>query len=348
MSGTAIDAFAGAGGISLGLMEAGFDVVFAFDNDPVSVETYNVNLPPHAHCLDATALTADELLERADLAPGECDLLVGGPPCQGFSIQRHDGADDPRNRLVLTFLDYVLGVRPRSFLMENVPALMSRRGKHLVEELMGATEATGYVCSSMTLDAADFGVPQRRKRTFVIGIMDSAESFQWPPPLQGPPLTVRDAIADLPSPPLDGSPHSEISNHYREGRLSALNIERIRHVPPGGGREYLPEHLQLQCHSGGHRHLDTYGRLAWNEPSVTLTARFDSFTRGRFGHPIEDRSITLREGARLQGFPDGHVFLGNREDGARMIGNAVPPPLAFVLAAAINQSLQKPRLALAV
>jgi DNA (cytosine-5)-methyltransferase 1 len=327
-------------------MEAGFDVVFAFDNDPVSVKTYNLNLPPHAHCLDATALSAEELLERAGLAPGECDLLVGGPPCQGFSIQRHDGADDPRNQLVLTFLSYILGLRPKAFLMENVPALMSRRGKHLVDELTGSTEAAGYVCSSMTLDAADFGVPQHRKRTFVVGAMGGVGPFQWPRPRDGSPLTVRDAIADLPSPPLDGSPHGDIPNHYRESRLSALNIERIRYVPPGGGREHLPKHLQLQCHSGGHRHLDTYGRLAWDAPSVTLTARFDSFTRGRFGHPVEDRSITLREGARLQGFPDSHIFLGSREDGARMIGNAVPPPLASVLAGAINRSPQEPRPAL--
>jgi DNA (cytosine-5)-methyltransferase 1 len=103
----------------------------------------------------------------------------------------------------------------------------------------------------------------------------------------------------------------------------------------------LPEHLRLECHKSGHRHLDTYGRLAWDLPSGTITARFDSFTRGRFGHPVEDRSVTLREGARLQGFPDNFVFLGNREEGARMIGNAVPPPLARFFASALRLQLGK-------
>ncbi len=101
----------------------------------------------------------------------------------------------------------------------------------------------------------------------------------------------------------------------------------------------MPEYLQLECHKTGHRHLDTYGRLAWDQPSGTITARFDSFTRGRFGHPVEDRSITLREGARLQGFPDEFVFLGNREEGARMIGNAVPPPLGNAFAKALRLQL---------
>lgn len=148
-----------------------------------------------------------------------------------------------------------------------------------------------------------------------------------------------DAIGDLPSPPADGSEHPIVPNHYREARLSALNKERIRHVPQGGGRLDLPAHLQLACHQGSHRHLDTYGRLAWDQPSVTITARFDSFTRGRFGHPVEDRSLTLREGARIQGFPDEFVFLGNREECARMIGNAVPPPLAEALGRSLRYSL---------
>ena len=129
----------------------------------------------------------------------------------------------------------------------------------------------------------------------------------------------------------------EVQNHFREARLSPLNIERIKHVRQGGGREQIPERLQLDCHRKGigHRLMDVYGRLAWNEPSVTLTARFDSFTRGRFGHPVEHRSLTIREGARIQTFPDNFVFSGNRGEQARQVGTAVPPLLAEVLGRAI-------------
>jgi DNA (cytosine-5)-methyltransferase 1 len=156
---------------------------------------------------------------------------------------------------------------------------------------------------------------------------------------------VREAISDLPSPPSDGALHAEIANHAREARLSALNLERLQHIPPGGGRENLPEHLQLPCHKNNptHRHTDVYGRLEWDRPSGTITARFDSFTRGRFAHPVEHRSLTLREGARLQTFPDDFHFEGNREEVARQIGNAVPPLLAEALGKALMQTVPNAR-----
>jgi DNA (cytosine-5)-methyltransferase 1 len=337
----AVDAFAGAGGLSLGLQGAGWDVVFAFDNDPVAVETYRRNLGLPAEVLDAELLEPGELMTRAGLKPGDCALLAGGPPCQGFSLQRRGVRDDPRNRLVLRFLDYIAGLQPRAFLMENVPAIATVRGRALLEAIVDRTGEAGYSVYIRTLDAADYGVAQHRKRTFLIGLVADAGPFVWPEPtISGAPLTVAEALEGLPSPPQDGSPHPEVPNHYREARLSATNIERIRHVPPGGGREHLPPELRLKCHENGHRHLDTYGRLAWDRPSGTITARFDSFTRGRFGHPVEDRSITLREGARLQGFPDWFIFEGNREDGARLIGNAVPPPLARALGRATRQALE--------
>ena len=338
----AIDAFAGAGGLSLGLRDSGWTVAFAFDHDPIAVASYRRNLGPHAEVLDAHALEPRDLMKRTGLKLGECGLLAGGPPCQGFSLQRRGSREDSRNRLVLRFLDYITGLRPRAFLMENVPAIDSVRGRHLVEAVVDRTGDLGYSVYMRTLDAADFGLAQHRKRVFLIGLDERAGPFEWPEPTTaGAPLTVEEAFEGLPSPPADGSPHPDIANHYREARLSETNIERIRHVPPGGGREHLPPQLRLKCHENGHRHLDTYGRLAWDRPSGTITARFDSFTRGRFGHPVEDRSITLREGARLQGFPDWFVFDGSREDGARMIGNAVPPPLAAVLGRAIRRALTR-------
>jgi DNA (cytosine-5)-methyltransferase 1 len=335
---SAIDAFCGAGGLSLGLRRAGFSVRLAFDLDSRAVETYRQNLGDHGMVLDATEVSADELLRLAGLAPGELDLLAGGPPCQGFSMQRRGGSEDPRNRLVLRFIELIEQLLPSTFLLENVPAIRSVRGSHFIEALTSRAHMAGYTCHVHTLDAADFGVAQHRKRAFVVGIRTGV-AFAWPQVTSPHRVSVREALRGLPSPPEDGSPHDSVPNHYREGRLSKLNIERIKHVPPGGGRENLPPSLQLRCHQNGHRHLDTYGRLDWDKPSGTITARFDSFTRGRFGHPEEHRSITLREGARLQGFPDSFVFTGTREEGARMIGNAVPPPLAEALGRQILQCL---------
>jgi DNA (cytosine-5)-methyltransferase 1 len=336
---TAIDAFAGAGGLSLGLLASGWRVALAFDNDPVAVDTYRKNIGEHVQALDAARLSGSELLDRARLERGELGLLAGGPPCQGFSLQRRHPHNDARNLLVAKFLELILETSPRSFVMENVPAVTSKRGRHLVDRLIAETESYGYEVHVTTLNAVDYGLAQQRRRAFVVGIRDAERPFQWPAPAVGHWRTVRDAIGDLPSPPGDGSPHPTVLNHYREARLSPVNIERIKHVPEGGGREHLPPHLQLACHRNGHRHLDTYGRLAWNEPSGTITARFDSFTRGRFGHPTEHRSVTLREGARLQGFPDDFAFLGTREDGARLIGNAVPPPVAAAVGVEIKRAL---------
>lgn len=338
---TAIDAFAGAGGISLGLKRSGWDIVFAFDHDPVAVETYRRNLGDEIRILDAEVSTPREILETAGLTQGSCDLLVGGPPCQGFSLQRRGESVDPRSQLVLRFVDLIVELRPRGFLMENVPAIATKRGRELLDALLSRTADAGYRLYEQTLDAIDYGVAQHRRRTFIVGLEAAAAPFRWPQPRPlSSRLAVRDALAGLPPPPADGSPHPDIANHYREARLSALNIERIKHVPQGGGRESLPPELQLQCHLNGHRHLDTYGRLAWDAPAGTITARFDSFTRGRFAHPEEHRSITLREGARLQGFPDDFEFLGSREDGARMIGNAVPPPVAEALGRALSEALR--------
>lgn len=331
---SAIDAFSGAGGLSLGLIRAGFNVALAFDNEPLAVETHRRNLPSRAEVLDASEVSGKTLMKLAGVGVGELDLLAGGPPCQGFSMQGSGKPDDVRNQLVLNYLGWIDEIRPRAFLIENVPAIRSIRGRHLLEAVQEVATGVGLVTVSAVLNAVDYGVAQRRKRAFLIGLPADA-LFQWPIPSATQPVTVGEALSGLPSPPADGSPDANFANHYREARLSPVNIERIKHVPQGGGRASLPAHLQLECHKGNHRHLDTYGRLAWAEPAVTITARFDSFTRGRFGHPEENRSITLREGARLQSFPDSFEFLGNRGQGARLIGNAVPP----LLAEAVGRSL---------
>lgn len=342
---TVIDLFCGAGGLALGLKNAGFKLVGSVEYDAKACVTYRKNLGSHLMEADISTLSVEDVLAKAGLNVGECDLLAGGPPCQGFSVQRRGSDEDPRNELVLQFLRFVEGVLPKFFLMENVSGLMSKRGMPFLNVVIRRAEELGYVVHIQKLDAADYGVPQSRKRVILVGerVQPYASRYSFPDSriTNGDYATVRDAIGDLPAPPLDGSEHSQIPNHAREAKLSKLNIERIRHVPQGGGREYLPEHLQLPCHKNNpsHRHTDVYGRLAWDKPAGTITARFDSFTRGKFAHPEEHRSITLREGARLQTFPDDFVFFGNREEIAKQIGNAVPPKLAKALGASIIEAL---------
>jgi DNA (cytosine-5)-methyltransferase 1 len=344
---TAIDLFAGAGGLSLGLVAAGFRVLSALDSDSQAVETYKANIGPHAICRDIASVGRDDLLSGRHRS--RVDLVAGGPPCQGFSIKRGRDPKDSRNSLLFEFLRIVAEVQPRFFLIENVPGLVSRRGRRFLDLALSDAASQGYHCHVAVLNAAAFGVPQLRERAFVVGErpVRGRVVFEFPRPTLAPDgyQTVRDSIGNLPSPPEDGKPHSQIANHYREARLSATNRERLLHIPPGGGRENLPSRLRLRCHQDTPRirHVDTYGRLAWDEPAVTLTARFDSFTRGRFAHPEEHRTITLREGARIQTFPDHFVFIGNREQVARQIGNAVPPLLAKALGRAIAAALRSRR-----
>ena len=344
----AIDIFCGAGGLSLGLRAAGFRIAAAVDNDAAASETYRTNLGNHHIEVSVDDIGPEELLVASGLAPGDCDLLAGGPPCQGFSVQRRGDDKDLRNHLVLRYLAFIETIKPKYFVMENVRGLMSKRGMPYFRRLVERTGELGYAVHVTKLNAADFGVPQERIRVFVVGEFQPSGSvpFAFPQPrfTPGDYRTVRSAIGDLPSPPDDGSPHPQYPLHFREARLSKTNLERFRHIPEGGGRDDLPPQLQLPCHinNPSHRHKDVYGRMAWDSPAPTLTARFDSFSRGRFGHPVEHRTITLREGARLQTFSDMFHFVGNREKVARQIGNAVPPLLARVLGEEIVERLERP------
>lgn len=332
-----IDCFAGAGGLALGLKRAGFRLLLTFDNDPKSVETQNTNRQYFDHSpllLDANAFDSHRLLNLAGIEKGELFLLSGGPPCQGFSIQRIGNDNDERNDLVIRFADLVTGIMPSYFLLENVLGINGKRGNELFNGVLGELASSGYWIHREVLDAQNFGVPQRRRRIFVVGErMDSSlPCFQFPTPssLRDGRRTVRDAIAHLPDPPENGSDHpSHI--HHRRDRLSELNKNRLLALQPGQGMEHLPDELLANCHKVGASvigHRNVYGRMSWDEVAPTITARFDSFTRGKFGHPDQMRTITLREGAILQSFPEDFLFSGSKVEIARQIGNAVPPLLA--------------------
>lgn len=322
-------------------MWAGFDVRVAFDIDKRAVETYGANLPGRIVCADTREFTSPDLLSHAGLAVGECDLLIGGPPCQGFSVQRRGSDTDDRNALVGEFLHRVSDLRPRSFMMENVPALAGKRGSHLLSDFIEKATRLGYSVNRAVLDAADYGVPQHRRRLVVVGIQGD-RSFEFPTPTftANTWRTVRDAIGDLDDPRLL-EPSRRLPNHDPDN-ISDLNRQRISLVPEGGGRDDIPTELRLPCHRvptavAGHRAV--YGRLWWDRPSATITTKCNSFTRGRFAHPQQDRNISMREAARLQSFPDDFIFHGGRVDAAHQIGNAVPPMLAMALGQSIAKQL---------
>lgn len=341
---TAVDLFCGAGGLSAGLVRSGFKIVAALDSWAPAVSSYRLNFQHPVVQADIVRLAVADFRRMVGLTAQRVDLVVGGPPCQGFSVQRIGSDEDKRNDLVHEFGRFVLELQPRIFIMENVPGLLGRRGKSQAQRFVTDMRLGGYSVLHTVLNAMDYGVPQRRRRVFFYGWPTGRElPFSFPSPTTPPTdyRTVFQAIGDLPSPPLDFTPASGDPLH-RRFRMSPTNSERLKHIPAGGGFENLPIALRVNAHKAGPGrigHRNVYGRLAPHEPSSTITARFDSFTRGKFAHPFDDRNITLREGARLQTFPDQHQFIGSQEEVAALIGNAVPVLLAESIGHALFRHL---------
>lgn len=337
---TCVDSFSGAGGLSLGLSEVGFEILLSFDIDKRCVETLQSNPKYFTHpalCEDIRNMLDGRLLDMIGLKQGELFLLAGGPPCQGFSVQRIGKDTDIRNELVLLYGRLVDEVRPMFFVMENVSGIQGKRGKAILAELIEKMESIGYHVHKQPVHAEDYGVPQRRKRIILVGERDDVGSAYIFPKPTGEKCTVRDTIAFLPPPPESGKAHPDYPLHRRD-RLSEKNLQRIQALQQGQGRDHLPEELLADCHKVdsaiiGHRNV--YGRMSWDEVAPTITARFDSFTRGLFGHPDQPRSISLCEGALLQTFPLDFVFKGSKIEIARQIGNAVPPKLAMAIGRSI-------------
>lgn len=345
---TAIESFSGAGGMALGLTQAGFDVRLSFDVVPAHIRTHKHNFDHEALVLDAIEARGDDLLNRAGLEHGELDLFSGGPPCQGFSKQRRGAAafDDPRNRLVLEFARLTNEMKPRAFLFENVAIFGQKRGAALIAEMEAML--SDYHVHCFQVCSSDFGLAQTRSRFMMIGLRNDTTTARPVLVHANHRPNVADTIADMPAPPDDYSEHPTIANHQK-CKITKLNEERFSHVPQGGGWQDIPWDLRLPCHQvtdvrkGGWP--DVYGRLRWDGTCPTITVGFDSFTRGRYGHPEQHRAITPREAARLQGFPDDFVFLGNRMDVRTQIGNAVPPPLAKAAGMAILRALEGEKVA---
>lgn len=336
---TAMDLFAGAGGLTTGLKLAGFRVCAAVELDQRAAATFRANHPRvHLEPSDIRGVKCAQLMKTLGLKKGELDLLAGCPPCQGFSrlsTRNGEALKDDRNDLVFEFVRFVRAFLPKAVMFENVPGLMRNERFREVEQQL---RALGYSIETNVLDAADYGVPQRRRRLIVLGARDRRR-LSWAEPCNEH-RTVREAFTVVTARPgTSGDPIHDLPVQHSE-QVQAL----IRAVPEdGGGRLDLPQDMRLECHKRTNGFRDVYGRMRWDAPSPTITSGCVNPSKGRFLHPTEHRAITLREAAILQGFPVDYVFLPEHGKGAiaAMIGNALPPPFIAALAKAIREMLAR-------
>jgi len=335
----AIDLFSGCGGLTLGLKQAGFNVIGAVEIDALAVKTYKSNHPSvRVWERDIRKLSGSEVQNVLKLKVGQLDLLAGCPPCQGFSsIRTHNGKNkirDDRNDLVFDYLRLVKALRPKAVMMENVPALAEN---YRMTELKKELDKLGYESDGMPLilNTADYGVPQRRRRMILVSSRIGKIEL---PKISEKRSTVRQAIGDLPRPGKSGDPLHDILE-----KRDAHTVKMISLIPKdGGSRSDLPLKYHLPCHKrlpGGFK--DVYGRMSWDDISPTITGGCVSPSKGRFLHPSQNRAITLREAALLQTFPKNYRFsLDNGKQGvALMIGNALPPAFIKRHALAIKRAL---------
>ena len=342
-----LDLFAGAGGMTLGFVDSRFcgkfESVLGIDSNADAIATFNRNFGTHGVSTDVKGWL------RAHQTP-EADVVIGGPPCQGFSLLNKKRDGDKRRSLWKPFLKVVEASGAKAFVIENVRDLHTSPERKEIEKV---ARRMGFSCWSGVLNAADFGTPQVRFRTFIIGVKGiDPDRIAIPKPTHAsapvgilrPWLTVRDAIGGLPKPEGMTIRNIKAPLDLHFGRTpTPMSLARYRVVPPGGNRFDLQANapqLTPQCwirkKSGG---TDLFGRLWWERPSVTIRTEFYKPEKGRYLHPVQHRPITHREAARLMGFPDDFEFCGTKIEIAKQIGNAVPPPLAGAIAHVIATML---------
>lgn len=330
----AFDFFCGAGGLTRGLLDAGIDVVAGFDCDEHCQSTYEHNNPGVRFVkADVKKIGLKDLGVKGRLRRFDDVLFAGCAPCQPFSSQRKGNGKRHDARLLSEFGRLVEAALPGYVLIENVPGIARVRGYSTYHRFLRMLEKNGYQYAYDVLDAKYFGVPQNRRRLVLLASRHLRATL--PEPKYGNSLrpfkTVRKVISHFPA--IDaGECHPDVPNHVAAS-ITELNLERLRHTPhDGGDRRSWPKRLRLECHKGNYEgHTDVYGRMSWDSPAPALTGRCHSISNGRYGHPEQDRAISLREAAALQSFPDGYVFFGVNKQIAQQIGNAVPVRLAEYL-----------------
>ena len=322
----AIDVFCGAGGLTVGLKKAGFDVIAGVEISELAIETYSMNHREHKlYNKDIRELSPEMILSDLGLKKGELDLLAGCPPCQGFSTHRtrnrSASVDDFRNDLVFEFVRFVKAMLPKTIMIENVPGLAKdARMSQVEKDLM----KLGYTFDKSTItvrDAADYGVPQRRKRMIMLA---SRFGLIEPPKKPSKRRTVREAISSIKKVGDSGDELHDIPVVRSEKVKKMISL-----VPKdGGSRSDIPKKYWLPCHlKNPNSYRDVYGRMAWDAVAPTITGGCSQPSKGRYIHPEENRGITLREAALLQTFPINYKFsMAKGKSGvALMIGNALPP-----------------------
>lgn len=379
---TAVDLFSGAGGITLGLINSGFNVVYCADIDAACEATHRRNFPQIPFIRDGIEkIKGAEILRIAGLRRGELDLLIGGPPCQGFSILGQRQIWDPRNGLFHEFLRIAKELAPKCLVIENVTGLATLDSGTVLREIGKAFAEAGYTIDCAELLAAQYGVPQMRWRMFFIGWRsDQGKRGGFPAPTHGASgigdlvpnrtitaaesagfVTIREAIGDLPVIPAGGlgtayrrPPKGEfqaamredapaaLSNHYAP-RLSKQNLLRLRALKPGQDwrdlpRSLLPASMQRALRKD---HTRRYRRMKWQGIARTIITRFRDPKSGEYTHPNQHRTISIREAARIQSFPDWFIFEGTCSQQYDQVGNAVPPLLARAVGAELYQILKK-------
>jgi DNA (cytosine-5)-methyltransferase 1 len=337
----AIDLFAGCGGLTEGLKQAGFRVVAAVEVDELAAKTYRLNHPRVAMRGDICRVKGTELMRTLRFRRAELDLLAGCPPCQGFSSMRTlNGTKrvaDRRNVLVDEYLRLVRSLRPKAVMFENVPGLASRRR---FQDFVRALKRLRYHVVWDVLDAADYGVPQRRRRLILLAVHEHDVGFAK---ATGRKRGVRGAIKQLTRPARSRDPLHKIIG-TRSDRIREL----IRLIPKNGGsRRDLPKRKWLECHKGFRGFHDVYGRMRWSEVAPTITGGCLNPSKGRFLHPEHNRAITVREAALLQTFPAAYQFATDRGfyPIAEMIGNALPPEFIRRQAGQVIRALRAKALA---
>jgi len=341
----AVDMFCGAGGLTLGLEDADVKVAAGFDIDDRFHWAYERNSRSSFVRADASRLSAEDLEPFFDGA--QVRVLAGCAPCQPFSTYgRTRSKPDDRWALLKSFARIVSDLRPDVVTMENVPGL---REHEVFDDFVAALGRLGYDVDHDVFDCADFGAPQHRRRLVLIAVFEGRASLPVPTTVERS-ATVREAIGHLPPIPAGGAdPNDPL---HVASRLSSLNMARIRASRPGGTWRDWPEGLRAACHrrSSGRTYPSVYGRMRWDEPAPTITTQCYGFGNGRFGHPEQDRAISLREAALLQTFPpDWQLFPPGSEPGMKAggtaIGNAVPPKLGEAIGRAILRSVEEAAIA---
>ncbi|MEY8258155.1 DNA cytosine methyltransferase [Erysipelotrichaceae bacterium 66-17] len=342
-----IDLFSGAGGLSYGFESAGFNILLGIDNDAKALETFELNHKgAKSICGDITQITY-----KKDIVPlignKEIDVIIGGPPCQGMSLSGPRKFDDPRNELYLSYIRLVDEIQPKAFVIENVPGLVSLFGGKIKDSIIEKFSGMGYNIQYKILCAADYGVPQNRKRVVFVGMKKGI--FNYPSP-KSESVTCKMALDDLPSLEnelgQDNVPYDkEASNSYQKlmrahsksvrNHVAAAHSERVKKiislVPDGGNYKDLPEE-----YINSRKFHVAWTRFASNKPAPTI----DTGHRHHF-HYKYNRVPTVRECARLQSFPDDFIFLGNKTQQFRQVGNAVPPLMAQAIAETLKRKMEE-------